>query len=169
MNKKTRNHFCLLAIVTLLWGCPSRLWAQMKPDAAAEAYIRQVVNSLPSDSSLRRSLEAGRLGSSIHYPWMDAMQQAGVKMSMFEVHGTWRMALGFQPESVDRVVYRRAYDGPNSQITNPTQLKRIRVTGLEEEAAAVVVVGLGGYAFGSLTLAARHTLPTAFLSSSESR
>ncbi len=61
------------------------------------------------------------------------MQQAGVKMSMFEVHGTWRMALGFQPESVDRVVYRRAYDGPNSQITNPTQLKRIRVTGLEEE------------------------------------
>ncbi|MGC1620207.1 MAG: hypothetical protein WA765_17080, partial [Candidatus Acidiferrum sp.] len=78
-------------------------------------------------------------------------------------------ALGFQPESVDRVVYRRAYDGPNSQITNPTQLKRIRVTGLEEEEAAAVVVGLGGYAFGSLTLAARHTLPTAFLSSSESR
>ncbi|MGB7024328.1 MAG: ankyrin repeat domain-containing protein, partial [Candidatus Acidiferrales bacterium] len=133
MNKKTRNHFCLLGIVALLWGCPNRLWAQRRPDAAAEGYIRQVEESLPPDSSLRRSLEAGHRGSGLHYPWMDTMQQGGVKMAMFEVHGTWRRALGFHPESVGRIIYRRAFDGPNSQITDPTQLKRIRVGGLEEE------------------------------------
>src|SRR5712691_1062323 len=41
------------------------------PDAAAQEHIRQVIDSLPVDSSLRRTLEAGRFGNGIHEPWMD--------------------------------------------------------------------------------------------------
>lgn len=132
------------------------------PDAAARRHIQEIITTLPVDSSLRRSLEelyvtndiqrrleetkdstsssllrrsmeGAVLPDGIHKPWMDDMKRAEIKMAMFEVHGVWHSATHFQPQSTKRVIYRKDYDGPGSQITDPNKLAQIRGSGLEAE------------------------------------
>lgn len=132
------------------------------PDAAAQRHIQEIITTLPIDSSLRRSLEElyvtkdmqrrleeikGSTSSSslrrsmgeavqpdgIHKAWMDDMKSADVKVAMFEVHGVWHTATRFQPQSTKRAIYRKDYDGPGSQITDPSKLAQIQGSGLEAE------------------------------------
>src|SRR5207248_1230880 len=63
----------------------NKLNPQRVPDAAAQRHIRQVIDSLAPDSSIRRNMEAGHFGKGIHEPWMDDMKRAGVKEATFEV------------------------------------------------------------------------------------
>jgi len=150
----------LLVLTLLLLGRSTEARPQRVPDAAAERHIRQVIQSLPPDSSLRRSLEElyvtqdaqkhldemkrstssailrrameeGVLPDGIHKPWMDDMKRAGVKLAMFEVHGFWHTNTRFQPQSTKRIIYRKNYDGPGSQITDDRELAQIKESGLE--------------------------------------
>jgi len=109
------------------------------PDAAAQEHIRQVIDSLPVDSSLRRTLEAGRFGNGIHEPWMDDMRREGVKEVALEVRGRWLEFFGFSPKKVARILYRSKYEGPKAQITDSAWLGRIRASGLEQELEAVAL------------------------------
>jgi hypothetical protein len=153
-----------LVLTLLLLGYSVGARSQRVPDATAEIHIRQVITSLPPDSSLRRSLEAlyvthnvqrhldemnrttssdtlrrfteeAALPDGIRKPWMDGMKRAGVKLAMFEVHGAWGASASahFQPQSIGRIVYRKAYDGPGSQITDSLELAKLRESGLEAE------------------------------------
>jgi hypothetical protein len=162
MNKPKCFISASLASTLLLLGFSAEARRQTMPDAAAEIRIRQVITSLPPDSSLRRSLEQEYLNNGlqkrlndlngltpneslrasmqerllavgVHYPWMDDMKRFGVKIAMFEVHGTQQKTTGFRPLSVGHVIYRKAYDGPHSQITSENELQLIRAKGLEEE------------------------------------
>jgi len=132
------------------------------PDSDRDTRIRQIIATLPADSSVRRSLEQEYLNNGlqirlddvrkqisdislrkpleerllavgIHYLWMDHMKQSGIRMAMFEVHGTYDKNKGFRPESVGRVIYRKAYDGPHSQIIAQSELQQISGNGLERE------------------------------------
>ena len=109
----------------------NKLNPQRVPDAAAQIHIRQVIDSLAPDSLVRRTLEDGHFGTGIHEPWMDDMKRAGVKVTMFEVHGVWRVSTRFQPQTTKRLIYRKKYDGPGSQITDVRELARFQESGLQ--------------------------------------
>jgi hypothetical protein len=64
------------------------------------------------------------------------MKQLGVKATYVEVRGTWRPPLGFRPDSVDRIIYRANYDGPNIQIVDRARLSKVRSSGLEQKLVA---------------------------------
>ncbi len=124
----------ILALLLLFLICASSCKEPLRtPDAAAQQHIKEVISSLPVDSSLRRSLEEGHYGNGIHHPWMDHMRREGVKEATLEIQGSWHKDSGFHPERIAQIVYRNAYDGPHSQITDGDQLARFRASGLEEE------------------------------------
>jgi Ankyrin repeats (3 copies) len=159
---KNRRKLChMLGWVLLLYGCTTEAKTRL-PDPAAQRRIERVISELPVDSSLRRSLEMryvnrdgqrhldeiNRLTSNIrlrhvleeafmpdgiHEPWMDDMNRAGVKSVMFEVHGVWNTYTHFHPHLTKRIIYRRSYDGPGSQITDLHELTKFRESGLEAE------------------------------------
>jgi hypothetical protein len=133
MSEKSPNYFVLLSGALLLIACSGQSQPRRATDVSVQAHVRQVVQSLPPDSSLRRTLEGGHLGDGVHEPWMDEMKRVGVKQAMFEVHGVWRDFLGFRPQDIRRTVYRKDYDGANSQITSENDLAKIRQTGLEQK------------------------------------
>jgi hypothetical protein len=150
----------LLGCGLLLPGRSPQAPAHVSPNAVAQSHIRQVIESLPLDSSLRRSLEGlyvnhdtqkrldemkrstssaflhqameeWVLPDGIHKPWMDDMKRAGLKQAMFEVHGVWNTNTHFQPKATKRIVYRKQYDGTGSQITDSRELAQIKERGLE--------------------------------------
>jgi hypothetical protein len=104
-----------------------------QPDPAAQKHINETIASLPPDSSIRRGLEQGYYGDGVHERWMDDMKRSGVKIAAFEVRGVWHDATHFQPETAQRIIYRKKYDGPGSQITDPGRLAEIARTGLQAE------------------------------------
>ena len=146
MRKYKYNYSLFVAWALLLAGpsseaqdCPvqdsdsirqlvNKLIPQGVPDAAAQSHIRQIIESFPADSSLRQNLEAGHFGTGIHEPWMDNMKRASVK-----VRGVWHSSTRFQPQAIKRIIYRKYYDGPSSQITNPGELARFEESGLQNK------------------------------------
>jgi hypothetical protein len=158
----------LLGLTPILLLSAWTLAGQNKPDPVAKEHIQTIVNTLPVDSSLRRSLEAtyvtdegqkqlseikrtissavlrrfmeaAVLPDGIHEPWMDNMKRAGVKLAMLEVDGVWRTETHFNPQPPKRIIYRKNYDGPGSQITDSQELASIRERGLETELQEVAV------------------------------
>jgi hypothetical protein len=156
-----RGRILVLSLVLPLLGLSSNQpQAHLTPDAAAQHHIQEVISALPVDSSLRRSLvalyvthdaqrqleemkrstssaflrqtmEEWVLPDGIHKPWMDDMKRSGIKLAMFEVHGVWNTNTHFQPQAAKRIVYRKNYDGPGSQITDASELAQFKESGLE--------------------------------------
>jgi hypothetical protein len=120
----------IATIFTVSVGCSNRQ-AAIVPDADALMHIEAVVASLPQDSSLRRTLEAGHYGDGRREAWMDGMRAFGIKQAMFEVHGVWHGKYGFNPQSIGRAIYRKQYDDRDSQIINASELGSFRQKGLE--------------------------------------
>jgi hypothetical protein len=62
-----------------------------RPEGPAidDAYLREVMVSLPSDSQMRRELERGAHGNGVSYPWMAHMQQLGVRRAMISTEFIW--------------------------------------------------------------------------------
>ncbi len=123
--------FALLALGLLL--IPLSVGPQSVPsaDSVGEEHIRQLIHTLPPDSSLRRELEGGARGNGKHYAWMDNMRQAGVKRATVSTSFLWRG----RPTNVtaSRIVYFSEYDSDCSQITDPDRLGQIRGSHVEEE------------------------------------
>jgi hypothetical protein len=154
MDMNRFNYFLFLVLGMLLLGRPSevqerpvvasnpitvlanKIQPQASPDAIAQRHIRQVIDSLPADSSLRRTLEEGHFGTGIHEPWMDEMKEEGVKLAMFEVRGVWTNSTHFRPQTTNRIIYRKKYDGSGSQVTDARELARFRGNGLEAKLQA---------------------------------
>jgi hypothetical protein len=137
MTKRRCGHSLVLGLAFALSTCSQQPQPRRTADAAAWAHIREVIGSLPVDSTLRRTLEGGQLGNGIHERWMDDMRRAGLKEAMLEVHGVWRVLFGFSPQRATRIVYRSAYDGPGAQITESRWLEQVRTSGLEQQLETV--------------------------------
>jgi len=46
-----------------------------------EEHVRSLIQTLPVNSDMRRTLEEGGRGPGVHYPWMDAMKHQGVQQA----------------------------------------------------------------------------------------
>jgi Ankyrin repeats (3 copies) len=82
---------------------------------------------------MRDTLLSGKAGLGQREAWMEQMKQLGVKTAYAEIRGTWRPPFGFRPQSVDRIIYRANYDGPNIQIVDGPRLSKIRSSDLERK------------------------------------
>lgn len=124
----------LLQVLLLLSSFASQAQPRSSvPDAPTRTHIQSVIDSLPQDGSLRRSLATGALGDGVHQTWMDRMRADGIKLATFEIAGTCGAKPAFKPEQVKRVIYRQAYDGPGSQIVDRDRLTRFQADGTEDQ------------------------------------
>ena len=125
----------ILALLLLFLICASSCKEPLRtPDAAAQQHIKEVISSLPVGQLLCAvAWKKATMGmASITRGWTH-MRREGVKEATLEIQGSWHKDSGFHPERIAQIVYRNAYDGPHSQITDGDQLARFRASGLEEE------------------------------------
>jgi hypothetical protein len=123
----------LLCLTLCLFFDPADTQSQGLPDGPTRASVAEVIAQLPPFDSMRRTLKQGHFGDGVHAQWMDEMKRAGVKTASFEVSGVWHTVTLFQPEKIVRIIYRSRYAGPNSQITDPEGLTRLRTSGLQSK------------------------------------
>jgi hypothetical protein len=127
-----RGKRLLILFVLLVYGCSSTEAPSIRtPDSTTQKHLRELISTLPPDSSVRRSLEAGAIGNGSREAWMNDMSGAGLLEVMFEIHGVWRTGLGFHPIGVQRIIYRSKYDGPSAQVTDPSQIETFVKSGLQ--------------------------------------
>lgn len=99
--------------------------------------VRQILESLEPDNTLRFALERGDRGSGMHYAWMDKMRQRGVKQATFRIHFHW----GRQSKKlrITDVKYLRQYYRFDTAISDPSIIEQIRANGLEQELRAEIL------------------------------
>lgn len=93
--------------------------------------VRQILESLEQDNTLRFALERGDRGSGMHYAWMDKMRQQSVKQASFRIHFQW----GKQSKKVKitDIKYLRHYYRFDRAFNDQSILEQIRASGLEQE------------------------------------
>jgi hypothetical protein len=96
---------------------------------AAESRAREVLKNLPPDNDLRLALERGQRGNGIRYPWMDKMQQLGIKQVTYVVDYGVKDRMGIF--EVKRTNFLREYYRYDSQIKDRKLLRQVRDSGLE--------------------------------------
>ena len=64
-------------------------------------------------------------------PYMEAMRNEGVKRTFFEADSIWH-GKATDLQVVNRLYFNQ-FDGPNSQIVDPTKLAQIKQSGLEAD------------------------------------
>lgn len=98
---------------------------------AVQKHLKEIAESLPTDSPLRDGMEHGGHGGGVHRPWMDEMRQQGIKRALLRTEFVWHE----KPTDikVTRVVYFSTYEGDCGQVADPEQLSAIRSSGLEAE------------------------------------
>ncbi|HEU0047484.1 MAG TPA: ankyrin repeat domain-containing protein [Nitrososphaera sp.] len=124
--------YYLVLWLLVLNGCEPQQRIE-RPNSMVRSHLEAVAQSLPKGSSMRQTLLAGKTGSGERETWMERMKRLGVRVAFIEIRGVWRPVLGFRPESVERSIYRKNYDGPEIQITDVDQLSRIQQSNLEAE------------------------------------
>jgi len=101
---------------------------QPPPPSEVQAHLRHIALGLPTDSPLRRELEAGEHGDGVTYPWMGLAKHDGVKSALVEINFTWHR--GLHNLNVARVMFFAEYERQGSQITDSEQLSRFAKDGL---------------------------------------
>jgi hypothetical protein len=98
---------------------------------AVEKHLKEIAESLPSDSLLLYWMERGVHGDGVHHPWMDEMRQMAIKRVVVKTEFRWQK----RPLNVKVTyfVYSSTYDGDCGQIADPQLLSKIRSSGLEAE------------------------------------
>jgi hypothetical protein len=98
----------------------------------AQAHLQQVVNSLPSDSTLRRDIEAGDHGDGTYFRWMDMMRESGIKRAEVSIDIEFDQNGRPRKTRVVRTVYYTEYESLDSRVQDPNSWRNIRSSGLEE-------------------------------------
>jgi len=102
-------------------------------NSSAHQHLQAALLALPPSSPLRETLRAvPDLGQSTFEPWREAMNREHIRIATLRVSGTLRDGK-FNPQHTDLVIYRRKYDGPNSQITDANHLVHFKEIGLEHD------------------------------------
>lgn len=96
-----------------------------------QEHLKEIAESLPSDSGLRYALEHNGHGDGVHLPWMDEMRHMGIRRVLVRTEFVWHK----KPVdvTVTRFVYFSTYDGDCGQIADPQRLSQFRSTGLQAE------------------------------------
>ena len=93
--------------------------------------IRQLLNTLGKDNTLRIALERGDRGDAIYRQWMSKMRQHGVKQASFRIKFIW----GKQHKSLklEDIKYLQEYYNFDALISDVLVLNQIRASKLEQE------------------------------------
>jgi hypothetical protein len=96
-----------------------------------QKHLKEIAESLPSDSLLRYWMERGVHGDGVRHPWMDEMRQLGINRVVVRTEFVWHK----RPIDVraTHFVYFSTYDGDCGQVADPQRLSKIRSSGLEAE------------------------------------
>jgi hypothetical protein len=89
--------------------------------------LREILQSLEPDNTLRHALERGWRGDGIHYFWMDMMKERGVKQATFVIHFQ-----GTKDLKITDIDYLRHYYRYDMAIDEPSKIEQIRAIGLEQ-------------------------------------
>jgi len=101
--------------------------------SACEERVQQVLKSLEPDNSLRRVLEQGQRGDCVRKPWMNKMQQFGIRQASFLIEYSWKKErVSFEIKNTSYLKhYYSNYDA--GRIKDRKLLREIRESGLEHE------------------------------------
>lgn len=124
----------LAALLALILQLPQ---SPVEVSPQTQRHLHEIMETLPSDSTLLRLLQNGAHGDGVHYSWMDEMRHQGVKCVRVEIHLTW--FFGPRLLKVARVMYFTDYDNPDSQVTDPERIKSFQSNGLEEKLKEVAL------------------------------
>jgi len=128
----------ILTLIIALGIQPSSLQAQRADSAAVESHIQDIVRELPSDSNLREELLQGARGSGVHQPWMDVMQEQGIKRAVVWIDIRFDSKGRPKKLDVNRAEYYTRYDG-GSPISDKEHLESIRESHLEQQLDSVAL------------------------------
>jgi len=87
--------------------------------------VQRLLQELTPCSTLYTELEEGQFGNGIDQSYMQTMRQYGVQRALLIVNAKRRNNKVDDPIVV-RALYFNRYDGPNSQVTDPSKLAQIR-------------------------------------------
>jgi len=136
---KRKIFVVIVAALAASAGCRQHAEEQPRVTPQGEEHVRSVVQMLPADSDMRRSLEQGERGAGIHHPLMDAMKRQGIKRAEvrlefnvpFHIPHIWPGRPG--KFTAVRTLYFDKYDRDCAQVTSPERLAALRASGLEQE------------------------------------
>ena len=138
---RLRTRICCLVAAALaaIAGCSRYQQEPGKVTPEGEEHVRALIQTLPVNSDMRRTLEEGGRGPGVHYPWMDAMKHQGVQQAEvrlvfsvpFRIPHIWSGRPG--KLTVVRVLYFEKYDRDCSQIMSADRLAAFRSSGLEQQ------------------------------------
>jgi hypothetical protein len=129
----------VIAPLTLCLGASSGLAnATQTDEQTAEARVRQVLESLEPDNTLRFALERGDRGTGERRAWMGKMKEQHVKQASFRIHFFW--GLKQKELRIADVKYLRRYYRFDSQINDRTALRRIRKSGMERDLTKAILL-----------------------------
>ena len=104
----------------------------------SEERVQHVLTGLGTYNLLRYELMSGSRGNGVHYPWMDRMQQYGIKQAVFRIDFVWES--GVKSLKIKKVFFFDRYYEYESIIKDQQLLKRIRKEGLEQELRGAILL-----------------------------
>lgn len=127
----------IAAVVTLILTLPCLYFnasgqqsqVAQKDIQSRDEHVRQILESLEHDNTLRFALERGDRGSGVHYAWMDKMRQQGVKQASFRIRFVW--CPKDKNLSITDAKYLRQYYRFDTKIDDRSVLKEIHESRLE--------------------------------------
>jgi hypothetical protein len=128
----------LAAVVTLILTLPclylnaaaQQSQVAQKDIQSRDEQVRQILESLEQDNTLRFALERGDRGSGVYYAWMDKMRQQKVKQASFRIRFAW--CPKNKRLDITDTKYLRQYYRFDTRIDHRSALKEIRESGLEQ-------------------------------------
>jgi hypothetical protein len=130
-------HKTIVILLAVLLAQPA--CSQEKANSpAVEAHIRDVLTELPADSDLRRNLLDGARGNGVRYRWMDDMRKQGIRRAVVLIDISFDSRGRPRNTSFNRTEYFAQY-GERFPISDGTQLKTTRTSGLEKELTTIAL------------------------------
>ena len=105
---------------------------------AAREHIRQLIDRLSPESSLRRDLLNGAHGDGVLKPWMNDMRREGVKRAIVWVAIDFDRRGKPKRMTIYRTEYFTTYEGA-SQVVDEKRLALIRTSGIEQKLTSVAL------------------------------
>lgn len=127
-----------------------QLQLAQKDIQSRDEHVRQILESLEPDNTLRFALEKGDRGSGAHYAWMDNMRQQKVKQASFRIRFAW--CPKNKKLDITDTKYLRQYYRFDTRIDDRSALKEIRESGLQQALTDEILIR----AKANLTQRARH-------------
>lgn len=126
----------MILSVILMWQSlysntsAQRLKVTRTSNQSSDEHVRQVIESLEQDNTLRFALERGDRGNGVHYFWMDMMKQQGIKQASFRIRFVW--CSGSEKLEITDIKYLRQYYRFDTAINDRSVLSKVRYSGLKQ-------------------------------------